>query len=209
MRASLRLPLISAAAVALFASASQALGQRQPSARYCPGEAGQGRYPPGCPQPRRPAATPSGTAQRPHEGRTPVRGSRPPIPDAAEQAYQAGHRLWDQRRFAEAQASLQAAATRYPTGRWNGWIRYLLGRAYLDDGKPATAAQILLANYRDNPWSERAPDSLLYLGRALTRLGHGTEACRVYDELLRAYPDVGEPIRREIPAARRAAGCST
>ena len=82
-----------------------------------------------------------------------------------------------------------------PTARWISWIRNLQGRAYLDDGKPATAARILLANYQDNPRGERAADSLFYLGEALTRLNRRTEACRVYDELARVYPNMRDQLR--------------
>jgi TolA-binding protein len=139
----------------------------------------------------------------------PSRQAEPPsIPASAEEAYNAGYRLWDQRRYAEAQAALEAAAARYPSGRWLSWTRNLLGRAYLDDGKPATAARVLLANYTDNPQGDRAADSLFYLGQALTQLNRRTEACRVYDELVRVYPTVRDQIRSQLPQARRAARCA-
>ena len=128
--------------------------------------------------------------------------------DGAEEAYNAGFRLWDARRYEEAQAALEAAAIRYPSSRWTSWMRNLQGRAYLDDNKPATAARILLANYQDNPQGERAADSLLYLGQALTRLNRRPEACRVLDELARVYPNMRAAVRSELPAARRAARCS-
>jgi TolA-binding protein len=132
----------------------------------------------------------------------------PTVPASAEEAYNAGFRLWGQHLFTQAQAALEAASARYPTGRWASWTRNLLGRAYLDDGKPATAARILLANYTDNPRGERAADSLFYLGQALTQLNRRTEACRVYDELARVYPDVREQISSQVPQARRAARCA-
>ena len=140
---------------------------------------------------------------------TPAEPARPAAaaPASAEDAYTAGYRLWDRRQYAEAQAALEAAATRYPTGRWISWIRNLQGRAYLDDGKPATAARILLANYTDNPRGERAADSLYYLGEALTRLNRRTEACRVYDELARVYPTMRDQLRALLPEARRTARC--
>ena len=93
---------------------------------------------------------------------------------------------------------LEAAAARFPATRWTSWMRNLQGRAYLDDDKPATAARIFLANYRDNPQGERAADSLFYLGQALTRLNRRAEACRVYGEL-------EQSIRTCAPAF--AAGC--
>ena len=131
----------------------------------------------------------------------------PSVPASAEEAYNVGYRLWERRQFAEAQAALEAAAVRYPTGRWISWTRNLQGRAYLDDGKPATAARILLANYQENPQGDRAPDSLYYLGEALTRLNRRTEACRVYDELARVYPNMRDQLRAQLPEARGTARC--
>lgn len=131
----------------------------------------------------------------------------PSAPADAEAAYNAGFRLWNERRFGEAQAALEDAAARFPTGRWISWIRNLQGRAYLDDNKPATAARILLANYQDNPRGERAADSLYYLGQSLTRLNRRAEACRVYDELAQVYPQMRAEIRRRIPQARTDARC--
>ena len=127
--------------------------------------------------------------------------------DSAEEAYNAGFRLWEGRRYEEAQAALDSAATRYPNSRWTSWMRNLQGRAYLDDNKPATAARILLANYQDNPQGERAADSLLYLSQALTRLNRRSEACRVLDELTRVYPNMRAQVRSQLPRARTDARC--
>jgi TolA-binding protein len=161
----------------------------------------------------RPAAEPPpamSARPRPDEAAPPPDAPARPAtssPDDAEGAYNAGFRLWDQHHYAEAQAALEAAATRFPNGRWASWIRNLEGRAYLDDNKPATAARVLLANYQDNPRGERAADSLYYLGQALTRLNRRPEACRVYDELVQVYPNMRDEIRRRLPQARTDAHC--
>jgi TolA-binding protein len=128
--------------------------------------------------------------------------------DAAEEAYNAGFRLWEARRYEEAQTALQQVAERYPRSRWASWANNLAGRAYLDDGKPATAARVLLANYQGNPQGERAADSLYFLGQALVTLNRRPEACRVYDELARVYPNMRDWLRQRVPEARRTARCS-
>jgi TolA-binding protein len=133
-------------------------------------------------------------------------GARPLA--AAQAAYNAGFRLWEQRRFAEAAAALSAVAERHPNSRWASWARNLAGRAHLDDGKPATAARIFLENYQANPRGERAADSLFFLGEALVKLNRRAEACPVYDELQANYPDMRAFLRERLPAARRAARCS-
>ncbi len=160
----------------------------------------------------RPAAIPPpAPVSRPEPAAEPAAAETRPAAataDAAEEAYNVGYRLWNERRYAEAQTALDAAATRYPNSRWASWARNLQGRAFLDDNKPATAARILLANYQDNPRGERAADSLYYLGLALTRLNRRTEACRVYDELAQVYPNMRDFIRTRLPQARTDARCT-
>jgi TolA-binding protein len=130
--------------------------------------------------------------------------------DPAEDAYNAGFRLWEQKKFAEAQAALEAMAKQYPKHSKASWARNLAGRAYLEDGKPATAAKVFLNNYQTNPKGERAPDSLLYLGEALTRLGKTAEACQVYGELQEVYgPTLRAPLKPQLAKARSAAKCSS
>jgi TolA-binding protein len=176
--------------------------------------------------PPQPAAEPA--VERPVPQRAPARTPAPRTPaasvdpdtsapatatpaaptDAVQEAYNAGFRLWQERRYEEAQTALKAVADRNPRSRWASWARNLEGRAYLDDNKPATAARVFLSNYQDNPQGERAADSLYYLGRALTQLNRKPEACRVYDELAQVFPNPRAEIRDGLPAARRAASCS-
>lgn len=127
--------------------------------------------------------------------------------DPAEEAYNAGYRVWDAGRYREAQQALEAVAERHKDSRWASWARNLAGRAYLDDGKPASAARLFLANYQENPRGERAADSLYFLGIALTQLDRKAEACRVYDELAEVYPDMRPFLRQRLPAARAEADC--
>jgi TolA-binding protein len=128
--------------------------------------------------------------------------------DEAEAAYNAGYRLWNAGDHAQAQQTLAAAAERFPSSPWTSWMRNLEGRSYLDDGKPATAARIFLANYQDNPQGARAADSLFYLGQALTRLNRRPEACRVYGELGQVYPNMRDFLRQRLPQARADARCT-
>ncbi len=154
-------------------------------------------------EPVRTAATSEPAATEPA---TPARAA---AADPAEEAYNAGFRLWDARRYEEAQTALQAVAERYPRSRWASWANNLAGRAFLDDDKPATAARIFLANYQGNPQGERAADSLYFLGQALTQLNRRPEACRVYDELAQIYPNMRAWLRQRLPEARRTARCTT
>jgi len=128
--------------------------------------------------------------------------------DEAEEAYNAGFRLWDQKRYPDAQRALEAMARTWPRHRLASWARNLAGRAYLDEGKPATAARMFLANYTDNPRGERAADSLFFLGQSLATLNKPVDACKAYDELREVYGEnVREFLKERLPAARREANC--
>lgn len=127
---------------------------------------------------------------------------------AAEEAYNAGFRLWESKRYAEAQQALEAAAKRYPKSKWASWASNLAGRAYLDAGKPATAAKTFLANYQGNPKGERAADSLYFLGQSLVALDKPADACKAYDELQDVYgATMRDWLRQRLPAARTQAKC--
>jgi TolA-binding protein len=128
--------------------------------------------------------------------------------DPAEDAYMAGYKLWSQKKFAQAETTLAMVAKRYPKHRRASYAQNLLGRAYLDDGQPARAAEAFAANYQTNPRGERAPESLYFLGQALVQLKKPTDACRVYDELATAYPDkVTGALKARVTAARADAKC--
>jgi TolA-binding protein len=126
----------------------------------------------------------------------------------AEAAYNDGFRLWEQKRYGEAQKALEAVARKYPNHRYASWAANLAGRAYLDDGKPAVAAKVLLANYQNNPKGERAADSLYFLGQALFALKNLSAACKAYDELQDVYGSTMRPwLKQQLPAARSQAKC--
>lgn len=133
----------------------------------------------------------------------------PASADPAENAYLTGYRLWEAKRYAESVSTLREVATRHPKHRRASWARNLTGRAYLDDGKPATAAEAFLANYQELPTGDRAADSLYFLGQALMKLNKPEQACKVYDELGDVYgTTMRDFLKQRLPAARRDARCS-
>jgi TolA-binding protein len=128
--------------------------------------------------------------------------------DPAEAAYLKGYDLWRGGKYAEAETVLEAMVKKYPKHPRASFAQNLLGRAYLDDGKPATAAKVFLDNYDNNRNGERAPDSLFYLGQALVELKEPANACKVYDELESVYgAKLRTALKDELPKARAAAKC--
>jgi TolA-binding protein len=112
----------------------------------------------------------------------------PATGDAEEDAYSYGFRLYTAKLYPEAQAKLKEFTAKYPatTKRWS-YAQNLLGRAYLDEGKPALASVAFYDNYQKAPRGERAADSLTWLGQALIKLKKTADACKVFDELNDVY----------------------
>ncbi len=127
---------------------------------------------------------------------------------SAEDAYNAGFRLWEQKRYTEAVKALEEVVRTYPSDRWASWAGNLAGRAYLDNGRPTAAAKAFLANYQANPKGERAADSLYFLGQSLMALKKPADACKAYDELQDVYGQtMRDWLRQRLPGARAEAGC--
>lgn len=133
---------------------------------------------------------------------------RPSTGDAADDAYNYGYRLWEAKFYPEAQVQLDETVKKYPKSKALSKARNLLGRSWLDDGKPATAVKIFYDNYKLDPRGERAPDSLYFLGSALTDLGKTTEACEAFGQLATAYPDSASGrLSARITSGRARAKC--
>lgn len=162
------------------------------------------------PKPVVAAAKPVATAAKPSAARVAAVAAieRPATGDAFEDGYTYGFRLWEAKFYPEAQATLEETLKTYPKHRRASFLRNLLGRAWLDDKKPATAVKIFYDNYKADPRGERAPDSLLFLGSALTDLGKTAEACEAYGELSKAYPDVATGrLADRVTAGKTRAKC--
>lgn len=129
--------------------------------------------------------------------------------DAAEDAYMAGYRLWADKRFPEAEAQLKKVVTQYPKSKRASYAQNLLGRSYLDEGKPSLASMAFYDNYKKMPDGERAPDSLYFLAQALIKLNKPADACKVYGELSDVYgAKVSPEMKANVAKGRAAAKCS-
>jgi len=159
----------------------------------------------------RPAARP---ANPPEEAsdlvNTPADGTvaKPSSGDGAEDGYLYGYRLWQAKRYGDAQTELKKVVAAYPKSRRASYAQNLLGRAYLDDGKPSLASMAFYDNYKKMPDGERAPDSLLYLGQALVKLNKPADACKVYGELQDVYgAKLSSTLQSQLAQGRTTAKC--
>ncbi|MEK6724414.1 MAG: hypothetical protein AABZ04_12850 [Pseudomonadota bacterium] len=134
---------------------------------------------------------------------------RPDTGDAAMDSYSYGFRLWDAKFYPEAQAQLKATVDKYGDASVASRAQNLLGRAYLDDGKPALASVAFYENYQKRPRGDRAADSLAYLGEALIQLKKPADACKVYAELEQVYgTSLSASLRGMMDKGRTKAKCS-
>lgn len=134
--------------------------------------------------------------------------ARPATGDAFDDGYNYGYRLWEAKFFPEAQITLDETVKKYPKHPRASYARNLLGRAWLDDKKPATAVKIFYDNYKNDPRGDRASDSLFFLGSALTDLNKSAEACEAFGELAKAYPDAATGrLADRVAAGRSRAKC--
>ena len=156
------------------------------------------------------APKPAAPAAASEERKTAVAAiERPDTGDAAQDAYTYGFRLWDAKFYPEAQGQLKATVDKYGTASVASRAANLLGRAYLDDGKPALASVAFYENYHKRPRGDRAPDSLAYLGEALIQLKKPADACKVDAELEQVYGEsLSSSLRGMMAQGRTRAKCS-
>lgn len=159
--------------------------------------------------PPRVSASTATTAASPARREAIAAVQRPDTGDAIEDQYTYGFRLWQAQLYPEAQAALKQVVDKNPTHRRASYAQNLIGRSYLDDGKPSLASIAFYDNYKKMPDGERAADSLFYLAQALVQLKKPSEACDVYAELEEVYPSrISASMKADITRGRAAARCS-
>ncbi len=133
----------------------------------------------------------------------------PATGDATEDSYTYAFRLWTAKLYPEAQMKLKEFIAKYPAHKRASYAQNLLGRAYLDEGKPALASVAFYDNYQKMPRGERASESLYWLGIALTRLKKPADACKVYKEFDDVYAsNAGTDLKAKVAKGKTDAKCA-
>ena len=134
---------------------------------------------------------------------------KPQTNDPGDDEYSYGFRLWEARFYPEAQQQLKLMVEKYPRHSRISFARNLLGRAFLDDGKPREAAQWFLQNYNANKAGERASDSLLLLAESMRRLNDTSRACIALAEFGDTYArDAAGRLKGQYDQTRSALNCN-
>jgi TolA-binding protein len=133
---------------------------------------------------------------------------KPKTEDAGDDEYSYGFRLWDAKFYPEAQQQLLLFLEKYPRHPRRSFARNLLGRAYLDDGKPAEAQKWFLENYKDTQIRDRAPDSVLFLAEATKRQKDTTRACIALAQFVDEFPaEAAGRLKAQYDATRAGLKC--
>ncbi len=133
---------------------------------------------------------------------------KPDTGDAPEDAYLYGYRLYQAKLYPEAETQLKQVVATYPKSKRASYAQNLLGRSYLEEGKPSLASIAFYDNYKKMPDGDRAPDSLYYLAQSLMKLNKPADACKVYAELGDVYAGKITPeMKSNVAKGRVAAKC--
>jgi TolA-binding protein len=135
--------------------------------------------------------------------------AKPQTDDAGDDEYSYGFRLWEAGFYPEAEQQLTLFVEKYPDHWRTTYGRNLLGRAYLDDGKPKEAAPWFLKNYQMDKQGARAPDSLLYLAESMIDASDTKRACIALAEFADTYPAVASGrLSDQYQADRKKVKCN-
>jgi TolA-binding protein len=133
---------------------------------------------------------------------------KPATGNVADDEYSYGFRLWEAKFFPEAQQQLRVYVDKYPKDAKISYGRNLLGRSFLDDGKPREAAPWFLQNYQADKRGARAPDSLLMLAESMRQLNDTSRACIALAEFAETYAaEAGGRLKAQYDATRTALKC--
>lgn len=166
---------------------------------------------PASPAARAPATTKPPTAAKPSAARVAAvqKIEKPSTGNAAEDEYSYGFRLWEAKFYPEAQQQLRFYVDKFPRDQRISFGRNLLGRSYLDDGKPREAAPWFLQNYQSDRKGARAADSLLFLAESMRQLKDTSRSCIALAEFSETYPaEAAGRLKSQYDATRSAIACN-
>ncbi|MBC2667512.1 hypothetical protein H7F51_18490 [Novosphingobium flavum] len=133
---------------------------------------------------------------------------KPATGNAADDEYTYGFRLYDAKFYPEAQQQLRLYVDKYPRDSKISFGRNLLGKAFLDDGKPRDAGAWFVQNYQSDRKGARAADSLLNLAEAMRQLKDTSRACIALAEFGEVYPvEAAGRLKAQFASLRGAVKC--
>lgn len=129
-----------------------------------------------------------------------------PAPETPDDLFQRNYQALLQLHYPEAESGFKDFITKYPDHGMAGSAAFWMGEAYWAEQNYGAAAQAYQDSYRRYSKGRRAPDSLLKLGLALSRLGQKDQACTIIASVDSEYPNAVDAKKRAQAAFKRE-GC--
>jgi tol-pal system protein YbgF len=117
-----------------------------------------------------------------------------------EEQYDHARSLLIQRDYDAAEKALAAFIAAHPDDELIENARYWLGETHYVRSDFTNAAVVFAEGFQKFPNGSKAPDSLLKLGLSLANLGETEQACKVFGELAKKFPDA--PLNVRVRASR-------
>ncbi|MEZ5926634.1 MAG: tol-pal system protein YbgF [Hyphomicrobiaceae bacterium] len=129
--------------------------------------------------------------------------------DSPEQAYEVAYGHLLQQDYEAAESGFSQFLKVYPKSKLAGNAQYWLGETHYVRGNYKAAADAFLTGYKKFRKGQKAPDSLMKLAMALSRLGEKEAACSAFAALENEFPKLQAQLRRRADSERERAGCAS
>jgi tol-pal system protein YbgF len=131
----------------------------------------------------------------------------PPTGGSPEQQYQAAFDLINAHDYPAAEAAMRAFVQRNPKHALASNAQFWLGETFYVRNDFQNAAVAYADGYKNYPKGNKAPDTLLKLGMALSAQKKDQDACAVYDRLTKEFPQAPDLVRRRVVEERKKSRC--
>lgn len=130
-----------------------------------------------------------------------------PAGATADKQYEYAFGLLQKAEYDKAEKAFQDFLTKNKSHTLAGNAQYWLGETYYVRDKFAEAAVAFAEGVQKYPKNNKAPDNLLKLGMALSRLNQKNDSCTAFKQLLARYPEAAASIKRRADTERRKLNC--
>lgn len=109
--------------------------------------------------------------------------------------------------YVRASEGFETFLTTWPQDGLAGNAHYWLGESHYVRKDYERAAKAFLEGYQKHPKNNKAPDSLVKLGMSLGHLSQQREACAVYKQFEREFPNPGQSLRQLVTSEKARINC--
>jgi len=124
-----------------------------------------------------------------------------------DEQYQYAFGLLRQNKYDDAEKALRTFIDQNPEHQLTGNANYWLGETYYVRGDYKNAAATFAQGVKNFPQSGKAPDNMLKLGMTLAALGQDNDACTVFAEVGKRYPQASDTLKERVTKEQQRNSC--